>query len=92
MNEITQSTDHPDASPPAATMENAMQSHTPDRVALVFGLLFTTVAAVSIADLTDVADVSGAVVAGAVLVFGALLVVAVTISSALSERSEPSPG
>jgi hypothetical protein len=58
-----------------------MEQHSPDRVALFFGLLFTTIGLVSIAGLTDIADVDAGVMLGAALVVAAVLVTFVTVSA-----------
>lgn len=58
-----------------------MERHAPDRIALVFGLMFTTVGAVTLAGLADVAEIDGGVALGSFLVVAALALVVVTVTN-----------
>lgn len=64
-----------------------MEPHTPDRVALVFGLLFTTIGVVSVAGLTDLAEVDAGVAVGAALVVAAALVGFITVAAMRDAQS-----
>lgn len=61
---------------------DTMQPHQPDRAALVFGVLFTTVGAAALARIADIAHVDSAVALGVGLVVTAVLIVALTITPA----------
>ena len=66
-----------------------MDRHPPDRIALVFGLMFTSVGVVSLAGLANVVEVDAGVAVGAGLVLAALLVIVVTVTNLRDRAAIP---